>query len=117
MKLTENALTVLRKRYFMKNDQGEVIENWEQLVDRVATNISSGDKKKKARYAKLLDSGYFLPNSPTLMNAGNDLQQLSACFVLPVEDSMESIIERHNLRMSGKKVPNKYRVGLINKKT
>ncbi len=93
MKLTENALTVLRKRYFMKNDQGEVIENWEQLVDRVATNISSGDKKKKARYAKLLDSGYFLPNSPTLMNAGNDLQQLSACFVLPVEDSMESIFD------------------------
>lgn len=91
MKLTENALTVLRKRYFIKNDQGEAIENWQELVARVAGDISGGDEAKKQRYEQLLDSGYFLPNSPTLMNAGNDLQQLSACFVLPIEDSMESI--------------------------
>jgi ribonucleoside-diphosphate reductase alpha chain len=91
MILTENALTVLRKRYFIKDEQGEPIEDWQALVERVAGDISGGDKAKKERYIQLLDSGLFLPNSPTLMNAGNDLQQLSACFVLPIEDSMDSI--------------------------
>ncbi|MFO7895655.1 MAG: vitamin B12-dependent ribonucleotide reductase [Candidatus Cloacimonadales bacterium] len=91
MNLTENALTVLRKRYFIKDEQGEPIEDWQALVKRVANDISGGDAAKKERYIELLDSGLFLPNSPTLMNAGNDLQQLSACFVLPIEDSMESI--------------------------
>jgi ribonucleoside-diphosphate reductase alpha chain len=93
MKLTDNALTVLRKRYFKKNEKGEPIEDWKQMITRVADNISAGNKTKFNKYYKLLDSGYFLPNSPTLMNAGNDLQQLSACFVLPLEDSMESIFE------------------------
>ncbi len=91
MILTDNAKVVLEKRYYQKNDKGETIENWEKLVSRVATNISQGDEDKYQRYYKLLDSGNFLPNSPTLMNAGNDLQQLSACFVLPLEDSMEGI--------------------------
>ncbi len=91
MKLTENALTVLKKRYFKKDLEGNIIEDWNALVERVAKDISGGNKEKTERYKALLDSGYFLPNSPTLMNAGNDLQQLSACFVLPIEDSMEGI--------------------------
>ena len=93
MRLTDNALKVLEKRYFRKDDEGITIENWQQMIQRVADNISDGDPLKKETYFKLLDSGYFLPNSPTLMNAGNDLQQLSACFVLPIEDSMDSIFE------------------------
>ncbi|MDP8322762.1 MAG: vitamin B12-dependent ribonucleotide reductase [Candidatus Stygibacter australis] len=93
MNISENALKVLERRYFQKNENGECIENWQDMVLRVASNIAGGDKEKTQRYINLLDSGYFLPNSPTLMNAGNDLQQLSACFVLPVEDSIEGIFE------------------------
>ncbi|MCD4818021.1 MAG: vitamin B12-dependent ribonucleotide reductase [Candidatus Cloacimonetes bacterium] len=93
MILTENALTVLERRYFKKDNEGNIIENWEALITRVANNIAGDNDDKKERYFKLLDSGYFLPNSPTLMNAGNDLQQLSACFVLPIEDTMEGIFE------------------------
>ncbi|MEA1973844.1 MAG: vitamin B12-dependent ribonucleotide reductase [Candidatus Cloacimonadota bacterium] len=91
MKLTDNALKVLETRYFKKDIDGKIIENWEKLIYRVANDISNGNDKKKQKYIDLLDSNLFLPNSPTLMNAGNDLQQLSACFVLPLEDSMESI--------------------------
>ncbi|MDZ4181503.1 MAG: vitamin B12-dependent ribonucleotide reductase [Candidatus Cloacimonadaceae bacterium] len=93
MIITDNALKVLEKRYFRKDDKGNIIEDWQQLIGRVAENIASGDTDKEKRYVELLDSGFFLPNSPTLMNAGNDLQQLSACFVLPIEDSMDSIFE------------------------
>ncbi len=93
MKLTDNALTVLKKRYFRKDENGKLIEDWKKMITRVAENISNGNKEKEKIYYDLLDSGYFLPNSPTLMNAGHDLQQLSACFVLPLEDSMESIFE------------------------
>lgn len=93
MKLTDNAITVLERRYFRKGKDGEILEDWSGLIKRVADDISTGDPVKSDRYYKLLDSGNFLPNSPTLMNAGNDLQQLSACFVLPIEDSMESIFE------------------------
>ncbi len=91
MKLTENALIVLNKRYFKKDENGKIVESWEKLIKRVSENISGKNPEKYDKYYKLLDSGYFLPNSPTLMNAGNDIQQLSACFVLPIEDSMESI--------------------------
>jgi len=93
MKLTNNALTVLEKRYFRRDKNGKLVEDWKKMITRVAENISNGNKEKKKIYYDLLDSGYFLPNSPTLMNAGHDLQQLSACFVLPLEDSMESIFE------------------------
>lgn len=93
MILTENALKVLEKRYFKKDDKGNVVENWEKLISRVSKNISAKDKNKFKKYYELLNSSLFLPNSPTLMNAGSDLQQLSACFVLPIEDSMESIFE------------------------
>lgn len=91
MILTENAKVVLEKRYYKKDSKGNVVENWEKMLDRVVSNIAQDDKGKYDRYFRLLDSGDFLPNSPTLMNAGNDLQQLSACFVLPLEDSMEGI--------------------------
>ncbi|MCK9329251.1 MAG: vitamin B12-dependent ribonucleotide reductase [Candidatus Cloacimonetes bacterium] len=91
MNLTQNAKTVLEKRYFKKDREGNLKEDWTGMIKRVTDNISQNDPEKAKKYFNLLDSGAFLPNSPTLMNAGNDLQQLSACFVLPIEDSMESI--------------------------
>jgi ribonucleoside-diphosphate reductase alpha chain len=99
---SENALKILEKRYLLKNDQGEVIENPEQMFLRVAKNIAQADLifDPHANVEKTADIFYemmaelaFLPNSPTLMNAGRDLQQLSACFVLPIEDSLEKIFE------------------------
>ncbi len=100
--LSENALKVLEKRYFLKNDKGESIEDAKDLFIRVAKNIAEADKNydKKADTDAVAEEFYslmanldFLPNSPTLMNAGRDLQQLAACFVLPVEDSIEGIFE------------------------
>ena len=102
-KFSENAVTVLKKRYLAKDEKGEIIETITGLFKRVAENISSADLNygKSAKDAKTtaniffeeMSSLRFLPNSPTLMNAGRPLQQLSACFVLPIEDSMESIFE------------------------
>lgn len=91
MELTENALAVLKKRYFRKDKKGNIIEDASQMLKRVSKNIAGGNKEKAKIFYDLMDKKYFLPNSPTLMNAGNDLQQLSACFVLPIQDSMESI--------------------------
>jgi len=70
---------------------GDIIEDEKAMLTRVSDNIAGKDKKKAKAYYELMDNSYFLPNSPTLMNAGSDLQQLSACFVLPIEDSMQSI--------------------------
>lgn len=102
-RLSSNALTVLRRRYLAKNAAGDVIETPTQMFHRVAENIAQaerrygGDAKTLAAAAQtfyqMMSRLEFLPNSPTLMNAGRDLQQLSACFVLPVEDSLESIFE------------------------
>ena len=102
-KFSENAVTVLKKRYLAKDEKGEIIETITGLFKRVAENISSADlnygrsdKEVKAaadNFFEEMSSLRFLPNSPTLMNAGRPLQQLSACFVLPIEDSMESIFE------------------------
>ncbi|MFH1244942.1 MAG: vitamin B12-dependent ribonucleotide reductase [Candidatus Omnitrophota bacterium] len=100
--LSENAKQVLEKRYLTKNSEGNVAETHEELFFRVAENIAQAEKSyfKNADTEKLTEEFYnilsrleFLPNSPTLMNAGKDLQQLAACFVLPIEDSMESIFE------------------------
>ena len=73
MHLSENAKIVLQKRYFRKDNNGEFLEDWESMIDRVAQNISGGNPELYDKFLHLLDSGYFLPNSPTLMNAGADL--------------------------------------------
>lgn len=101
LQFTDNALTVLENRYLRKDDTGKVIETPEQLIKRVADHIASADARydeTKANVKKTAKSFYdmmaaleFMPNSPTLMNAGLDKGQLSACFVLPIEDTMEGI--------------------------
>ena len=102
LNLTENAIRVLNKRYLAKSDTGEITETPEDMFRRVARNIAGADKlydKNKdtkiaeEEFYRVMSGLEFLPNSPTLMNAGRELQQLAACFVLPVEDSMESIFE------------------------
>ena len=104
-KLNHNALTVLESRYLKKNDAGKIVETPQELFRRVASNIASAEKiynpnltedevfKVEEKFYRMMASLDFLPNSPTLMNAGNILQQLSACFVLPVPDSMEGIFD------------------------
>ncbi|MBI4918288.1 adenosylcobalamin-dependent ribonucleoside-diphosphate reductase [archaeon] len=97
--LTANSLKVLAKRYLLKDENGNVVETPKRLFERVAKSIgavdtkySKGDVKKTTKaFTDLLTNLEFLPNTPTLMNAGTDLQQLSACFVLPIEDNLESI--------------------------
>lgn len=101
LKLPLNAIQILERRYLLRNDKQEIIESPGQLFQRVARAVGSAEKKCKNSpysYSQLEEKFYymmraleFLPNSPTLMNAGTPMGQLSACFVLPVEDSIESI--------------------------
>ncbi|MEA3428184.1 MAG: vitamin B12-dependent ribonucleotide reductase [Thermodesulfobacteriota bacterium] len=99
---SKKARVVLEKRYLKKDLKGKIIETPEDMIARVAATIASVDKifdpkadvdKTERIFLKLLSNKWFLPNSPTLMNAGRPLGQLAACFVLPVEDSIESIFE------------------------
>ena len=97
LQLSENARVVLERRYLAKDDAGNLIETPEQLFRRVAENIAQAETDRQkywaGRFYELMTSLRFLPNSPTLGNAGRPLQQLAACFVLPVEDSMTSIFD------------------------
>lgn len=98
LKLSLNAIRVLKERYLLKDSDGQVIETPRKMMERVARAIAEVDNefgedwlKTYDEFLELLTSLTFLPNSPTLMNAGTSLGQLAACFVLPVEDSIDSI--------------------------
>ncbi|MEK6561299.1 MAG: vitamin B12-dependent ribonucleotide reductase, partial [Nitrospirota bacterium] len=99
---SQNAIKVLEKRYLAKNDKGQVVETPKDMFRRVARNIAQAEliydgtadvARAEEKFYQLMVKKEFLPNSPTLMNAGRELQQLSACFVLPIEDSMDGIFE------------------------
>ena len=101
-RLTPLAITVLEKRYLRKNAQGVVVETPDEMFWRVAHDIAEAERLYKSpssidelseTFHRLMASLDFLPNSPCLMNAGKELEQLAACFVLPIEDSLESIFE------------------------
>ena len=100
--LSDNARRVLRRRYLRKDVHGKITETPEQMFRRVARHIARAEKKygDDSDVEKMAETFYrmmtdltFLPNSPTLMNAGRRLGQLAACFVLPVEDSMDGIFD------------------------
>ncbi len=102
MKIGENARVVLEKRYISRDEKGNATESVEGLFRRVASAVAEADLSydknadiagAEEEFFDLMTSLRFLPNSPTLMNAGKELGQLSACFVLPVEDSMEKIFD------------------------
>ncbi|KAF0145332.1 MAG: ribonucleoside-diphosphate reductase alpha chain [Nitrospirae bacterium] len=100
MDLTDNALKILQARYLLKDEKGKVIETPEAMFRRVAHAVASAERLYGEDSSLWADVFYeimsglrFLPNSPTLMNAGKDIGQLAACFVLPVDDSMKSIFD------------------------
>lgn len=103
VELSENAIKVLERRYLKRDENGVCIETPATMFRRVADSIAKGQleygvsetetKKLADEYYEMITKRYFMPNSPTLMNAGRELGQLSACFVLPVEDSLDGIFE------------------------
>jgi ribonucleoside-diphosphate reductase alpha chain len=100
MHLTENALKVLSARYLLRDEKGTITETPEEMFRRVSRTIASveadyGEQPDKweEKFFNIMSHLLFLPNTPTLINAGKDLGQLAACFVLPVDDSMKSIFD------------------------
>ncbi|MCL5117304.1 MAG: adenosylcobalamin-dependent ribonucleoside-diphosphate reductase [Candidatus Marsarchaeota archaeon] len=103
LKLPINSLIILSARYLLKNENGKIIETPKQLFERVATSIANVEKKYGKNDKQILEiskefynamtSFKFMPNSPTLMNAGTKLGQLSACFVIPIADSINDIFD------------------------
>ncbi|MBU0470231.1 MAG: adenosylcobalamin-dependent ribonucleoside-diphosphate reductase [Nanoarchaeota archaeon] len=101
LSFSNEALKILQARYLLKDDEGKVVETPREMIRRVAKNIAKADKaygtkeeelkETEERFYNLMTELKFLPNSPTLMNAHTKSQQLSSCFVLPVEDNMEGI--------------------------
>jgi ribonucleoside-diphosphate reductase alpha chain len=100
--LTPQAIRILEKRYLKKDSSGRGVESPEEMFWRVAQNVAEAEHFYGSRtpteelselFFRMMASLDFLPNSPCLMNAGRELQQLAACFVLPVEDSLDSIFE------------------------
>ena len=107
-RLTDNAIKVLERRYLAKDESAKVVENPQEMFWRIAENIAQAERRYGADEARVTATAKafyrlmvnprtgqpdFLPNSPTIMNAGRELQQLSACFVLPVPDSIDGIFE------------------------
>lgn len=92
LKMSVNAVHVLERRYLLKDDKGDVIETPLQLFERIAKAVAL-DPESEEEFLNILVNLEFLPNTPTLMNAGTDIGQLSACFVIPVEDSLTSIFD------------------------
>src|SRR5437870_728761 len=98
---SKNAQTVLERRYLLRDTSGQIIETIEGLLRRVARTVAAAEGNWGAdheavsmieeRFYQLMAEQRFMPNSPTLMNAGKEHGQLSACFVLPVPDSLEGI--------------------------
>jgi len=103
LNFSNNALEVLKRRYLLKDENGELTESPKDLIERVSKNIAKADKKYGAnkkevektekKFYDMIKSLKFLPNTPTLMNAGTEIQQLSACFVLPIPDSISGIFD------------------------
>ena len=101
--LSPNAITVLQHRYLMRDDDGQVVETPAELFRRVAKAVAEPEvnwattpqerQRLEHEFYQLMATRRFLPNSPTLMNAGRRLGMLSACFVLPLEDSIPDIME------------------------
>ncbi len=99
-RLTDNAMKVLKARYLLKDPHGRVIESPQEMFRRVARAVSAAESSHgespgewEERYFGMMSALRFMPNSPALMNAGKENGQLAACFVLPVDDSMESIFD------------------------
>ncbi len=108
MSLSKNALRVLRERYLKRDEHGKIVETPSELFWRVARNIAQGDavhgaskkqvEKTASEFYTMMFGLDFLPNTPTLANAGKEIGQLSACFVLPVGDSLKEIFESVKLQ-------------------
>ena len=90
---SDTAIDVLNKRYLLKDSLGELIETPEEMFYRIANAVAKQNKELCTKFLDIMIKQQFLPNSPTLMNAGTKNGMLSACFVLPIEDSMNSIFE------------------------